>query len=56
MKDFIIINGKDCLLIQAVDKNAAICKAIDIADHSKEIIVREINLDNLCLQVDKLTY
>lgn len=56
MKDFIIINGKDCLIIQAVDKNAAICRAIDISDHSKEILVREINLDCLCLQIDKLTY
>jgi hypothetical protein len=42
MKQFIIINGKEVINIKAADLDQATQKAINICDHSKEIIVREV--------------
>jgi len=43
MKTFIIINGKEVRTIKAETIEDARVKAINTCDHSKEIIVREIN-------------
>jgi len=41
-KKFIIINGKEVQIIERINLDAAKQTAINICDHSKEIIVRQI--------------
>jgi len=41
-KKFIIINGKDVQIIERVNLDAAKQTAINLCNHSKEIIVREV--------------
>ena len=48
MKTFIWINGKEVKLIKAESLEAAVTKAENLSDHSKEVIVREYdNLTNV---------
>ena len=42
MKTFVIINGKELAIVQRETKADAIILAENVCDHSKEIIVREI--------------
>ena len=42
MKTFILINGTTAHIIQRASKQRAIDTAINISDHSQEIIVREV--------------
>jgi len=44
MKQFLIINGKEARLIERATMEDAKKTAENICDHSKEIIVREIDL------------
>jgi hypothetical protein len=43
MKTFIIINGKTLIALEAETKLLAMDHAVNICDHSQEIIVREID-------------
>ena len=43
MKKFIIINGLNATIVERESLDDARNTAINICDHSKEIIVREIN-------------
>jgi len=45
MKQFIIMNGKDISLHEFISKEKAIIYCQNFLDHSKEIILREINYD-----------
>ena len=41
-KKYIVINGSDAWLMERRDKDSAIQSATSVCDHSKEIIVREV--------------
>lgn len=43
MKIFMILNGTSLKFIQAIDIYEAKHSAINTCDHSKEVIVREVN-------------
>ena len=43
MKKYIIINGKDMFLYRAETIAEARDQAINVCDHSKEVIVREVH-------------
>ena len=45
MKKFVIINGMDLIHIECNDLSEAKQKAFKICDHSKEIIVRQIQFE-----------
>lgn len=51
MKTFIILNGTELYFIECEDMRQAKHKAIEICDHSKEVIVRRIE----SIQVSKKT-
>ena len=42
MKKFIIINGRDAVIVERENLEDARNSAINMCDHSKEIIVREL--------------
>lgn len=46
MKTFIWINGKDAVIFNAPSVEEAITKAQNLSDHSKEVLIREV--DSIC--------
>jgi hypothetical protein len=54
MKNFLVINGKKCYILQDTTKEKSIEFCENYLDQSLEIIVREIDLDALCLSIDLL--